>query len=121
MLTYQTMIQDLTGLPLANASLLDEATAAAEAMSVAFSHQKRKKKTFFVSRYVLPSLFSCPYSHTCSHCHPQVIEVVKTRAGPFGVNVIVADEATFDLASVGKDVFGVLLQYPYTDGMSFYI
>eukprot|EP01127_Copromyxa_protea_P004295 TRINITY_DN14173_c0_g1_i1.p1 TRINITY_DN14173_c0_g1~~TRINITY_DN14173_c0_g1_i1.p1 ORF type:complete len:992 (-),score=278.02 TRINITY_DN14173_c0_g1_i1:33-2642(-) len=100
LLTYQTMIQDLTKLPLANASLLDEATAAAEAMSVAFANGKKKKHTFFVS----------------SNCHPQVIEVVRTRAVPFGIKLVIGDETSFNLADVKDDLFGVLLQYPFTDG-----
>lgn len=51
-----------------------------------------------------------------SHCHPQVIEVIKTRAEPFGIKLVVADENTVDLSQFEKDLFGVLITYPYTDG-----
>ncbi len=97
LLNFQTMIIDLTGLEIANASLLDEATAAAEAMTMSYGLSKNKEaKAFFVS----------------SACHPQTIEVVQTRARPLGIDVIVGDH------QIGFDVpvFGVLLQYPATDG-----
>lgn len=95
LLNYQTMIMDMTGLPVANASLLDEGTAAAEAMNM---FRVPKKNTFYIS----------------SGCHPQTIEVIQGRATPVGINVIVCDEKDFDLSS--GDVFGVLLQYPNTFG-----
>jgi glycine dehydrogenase len=92
------MVTDLTGLPLANASLLDEGTAAAEAMIMFFNSTKNsEKKTYLVS----------------DKCHPQTIDVLKTRAEPIGIKVIidVVNEETL------KDsVFGVLIQYPDTDG-----
>jgi glycine dehydrogenase len=103
LLNFQTMVADLTGLPLANASLLDEATAAAEAMHMCYSlahresDQGRERRRFFVSR----------------DCHPQTIAVVQTRAEPLGITVQVGDAATADL---GPDLFGLLLQYPATDG-----
>lgn len=99
LLNYQTMVADITGLPVANASLLDEATAAAEAMSMCFNIARRKKKSFFVSELV----------------HPQTIDLVKTRAEGFGVEVIVGDHKTYDIAG-NSDLCGTLLQYPATDG-----
>ncbi len=98
LLNFQTMVIDLAGLPIANASLLDEGTAAAEAMMML--HRVTKKpdaNAFFVS----------------DRCHPQTIEVVRTRAVPIGVHVIVGDHADFDFDT---SVFGALLQYPTTDG-----
>jgi glycine dehydrogenase len=98
LLNFQTMIADLTGLEIANASLLDEGTAAAEAMSMAFavrndSHTRR----FFVS----------------DGCHPQTIAVVETRARPLGIEVVVGNDEAWDF---NDRVFGALLQYPTTDG-----
>jgi len=97
LLNFQTMITDLTGLEIANASLLDEATAAAEAMSMSYNLCKTKAKAFFVD----------------TNCHPQNIEVVKTRAQPLGIEVIVGDFQTF---TFDQPIFGALLQYPATDG-----
>jgi glycine dehydrogenase len=97
LLNFQTTIIDLTGLEIANASLLDEGTAAAEAMSMSYGLCKTKANAFFVS----------------NACHPQTIEVIKTRAYPLNIEVIVGDFATFDFAT---PIFGVLLQYPATDG-----
>ncbi len=94
---FQTMICDLTGLDVANASLLDEATAAAEAMALAERAAKAKTKSFFVD----------------SEVHPQTLAVLRTRAEPLGWNVVVGDPLT-DLD--GADVFGALLQYPDTSG-----
>ncbi len=96
LLNFQTMICDLTALEIANASMLDEATAAAEAMALCRA-VATGRNAFFVSEL----------------CHPQTIEVVQTRAKPLGICVIVGDHATFDFADA---VFGVLLQYPATDG-----
>ncbi len=96
LINFQTMCADLTGMEIANASLLDEATAAAEAMTLAKRSSKAKSNVFGVSRGV----------------HPQSIEVVRTRAEPLGIQVVVADDA--DLATL--DAFGVLLQYPDTFG-----
>ena len=97
LLNFQTMIVDLTGLEIANASLLDEATAAAEAMTLSYGFCKTKATAYFVSE----------------DCHPQTLEVVQTRARPLGIEVIVGNprQFTFD-----RPVFGVLLQYPATDG-----
>jgi len=98
LLNYQTLVVDLTGMEIANASLLDEGTAAAEAMSLSLSVSKSKAKAFFVA----------------SDCHPQTIEVVRTRAQPLGLEVVVGDWREFDFAAT--PVFGALLQYPTTDG-----
>lgn len=97
LLNYQTMIVDLTGLEIANSSLLDEGTAAAEAMSMSYGVCQTKANAFFVDAL----------------CHPQTIEVVKTRALPLGIKVIVDDYASFDFST---PIFGALLQYPATDG-----
>ena len=97
LLNYQQMVIDLTGMELANASLLDEATAAAEAMAMTKRVSKSKSNRFFVS----------------DDCHPQTIAVVQTRARSFGLNVTVGN-AFEDLADL--DVFGVLLQYPGSSG-----
>ena len=97
LLNFQTMVIDLTGLDIANASLLDEATAAAEAMHLAHAEAKGSANTFFVSE----------------SCHPQTIEVVKTRAWPLEIEVVVGDHDRFGLHD---GVFGVLLQYPCTSG-----
>ncbi|NEQ16578.1 MAG: glycine dehydrogenase (aminomethyl-transferring), partial [Moorea sp. SIO3E2] len=93
LLNFQTMIIDLTGLEIANASLLDEGTAAAEAMSMSYGLCKTKAKHFFVSQT----------------CHPQTIAVVQTRARPLGIEVIVGDHRTFEF---DEEIFGALLQYP---------
>ncbi|HVQ31429.1 MAG TPA: aminomethyl-transferring glycine dehydrogenase [Vicinamibacteria bacterium] len=98
LLNFQTMVADLTALPLANASLLDEATAAAEAMHMAHALDKADRKGFFVAE----------------DCHPQTIAVVKTRALPLGVTVHVGRPEAADFA--GQGLFGVLVQYPATDG-----
>src|SRR4029078_13429494 len=105
LINYQTMVADLTGLAIANASLLDEGTAAAEAMHMLHALAPALEKddapggTFLVS----------------DTCHPQTIDVVRTRAKPLGIEVRVGDAASFDFAP-GHRVFGVLVQYPATDG-----
>ncbi len=97
LLNFQTMIADLTGLSVANASLLDEATAAAEAMAMARRIAQTAATAFFVDR----------------DCHPQTIAVIRTRAEPLGWDVVVGDPAeALDPAMV----FGVLLQYPGSSG-----
>jgi len=98
LLNFQTMVCDLTGLPLANSSLLDEATAAAEAMSMSLAITRHKKNAFFVA----------------DDCHPQTIEVVKGRAEPLQIELIVGPVDAIDLD--GSDLFGILLSYPTTDG-----
>ncbi len=99
LLNFQTMIAELTGLPVANASLLDEGTAAAEAMAVAFVAHKGKSRLFLVD----------------ANCHPQTIAVVDTRAAPLGITVRVLATAALAAACAEKP-FGVLLQYPGSDG-----
>ncbi|MXZ23167.1 MAG: aminomethyl-transferring glycine dehydrogenase [Caldilineaceae bacterium SB0665_bin_25] len=99
LLNFQTMVSDLTALDIANASLLDEATAAAEAMMMCKRAQKRgaSADTFFVSEKV----------------HPQTIDTIKVRAEPLGYKIIVGDHSNFRPDS---DIFGILLQYPDTEG-----
>ncbi|MGB1209350.1 MAG: glycine dehydrogenase (aminomethyl-transferring), partial [Paracoccaceae bacterium] len=96
LLNFQTMICDLTGLDIANASLLDEATACAEAMTMAQRVSKSKAKAFFVDE----------------NCHPQNIAVMQTRAAPLGIEVIVGPPQDLDPAQV----FGAIFQYPGTYG-----
>ncbi len=101
LVNFQTMVADLTGLPLANASLLDEATAAAEAMAMchAITRASGQERTrFFVS----------------SDCHPQNIAVLKTRAEPLGMTVRTGTASSIPLSDSG--LCGILLQYPATDG-----
>nr|WP_314574583.1 aminomethyl-transferring glycine dehydrogenase [uncultured Pseudomonas sp.] len=98
LLNFQTLISDLTGLPIANASLLDEATAAAEAMTFCKRLSKNKSShKFFAS----------------AHCHPQTLDVLRTRAEPLGIDVVVADESQLTDVS---EFFGALLQYPASNG-----
>ncbi|PPR82366.1 hypothetical protein GOBAR_AA38345 [Gossypium barbadense] len=92
------MITDLTGLPMSNASLLDEGTAAAEAMAMCNNIVKGKKKTFIIA----------------NNCHPQTIDICKTRADGFDLKVVTADLKDIDYSS--GDVCGVLVQYPGTEG-----
>ena len=98
LLNFQTMVSDLTGLPLANASLLDEGTAAAEAMIMFFNATRDQNRTrFLVSRT----------------CHPQTIDVLKTRSEPLGIELDIVNHGTF---SFDDTVFGILVQYPDTEG-----
>src|SRR6185436_19315025 len=98
LLNFQTMVADLTGLPISNASLLDEATAAAEAMHMAYSLKgSDQKNALFVSEL----------------CHPQTIEVVKTRSLPLDIDVVVGDHRKTGDAS---KFFGAIVQYPATNG-----
>ena len=94
-LNYQTMVADLTGLDISNASLLDEGTAAAEAMTLARRASQAASKVFFVSQ----------------HCHPQTIEVIRTRADGLDIEVVVGDE----LSGI-PECFGLLVQYPHSLG-----
>ena len=100
LLNFQTMVIDLTGLPIANASLLDESTAAAEAMGMCLAVQKpNARRLFFVSKT----------------CHPQTISVLQTRAEPQGIELLIGDhrDATFGPAPI----LGALVQYPASDGV----
>ncbi len=96
LLNYQTMVADLTGLPVANASLLDEATAAAEAMVMAHRVAKSKAEAFFVDR----------------NCHPQTIAVIETRAAPLGIAIEIGAPETMEAGRY----FGAIFQYPGTYG-----
>ena len=98
LLNFQTMVSDLTGLPLANASLLDEGTAAAEAMIMFFNATRDQNRTrFLISRT----------------CHPQTIDVLKTRSEPLGIELDIVNHGTF---SFDDTIFGILVQYPDTEG-----
>ena len=100
LLNFQTMICDLTAMDIANASLLDEGTAATEAMLMFFhsrSAVKKNSNSIFVSQ----------------DCYPQTIDVIKTRANPLGINVITGDHRNTELTN---DVFAVVVQYPSADG-----
>src|SRR5689334_15480215 len=101
LLNFQTMVMDLTAMEIANASLLDEATAAAEAMTMSYALKGKEGKEVFL---------------VASECHPQTIDVVKTRAGVRGIEVRVSPYEHFKIT---PEVFGVLLQYPATDGAVF--
>jgi glycine dehydrogenase len=98
LLNFQTMVCELTGLEIANASLLDEATAAAEAMTMCAATRRRKTGDRFL---------------VAADCHPQTIAVVQTRAEPLGIDVVVQEHGDFDFDGT---VFGVLVQYPTTFG-----
>ncbi len=101
LVNFQTMVMDLTGMEIANASLLDEGTAAAEAMTMFAGLRKRPKKdsnTFFVDQNVFP----------------QTLDLLKTRATPVGINLVVGDINTLDLTA--PDLYGVMYQYPAGDG-----
>lgn len=97
LLNFQTMVSDLTALPIANASLLDEATAAAEAMIML--HKNAKNRDTFLA---------------ANNCHPQTLEVLQSRAEPLGIDLQMADPKSF---SFNEDIFGCLVQYPATDGL----
>ncbi len=101
LINFQTMVCDLTGMPIANASMLDEATAAAEAMTLAKRSVKSKSNVFIVA----------------GDCHPQTIEVVQTRAKPLGIEVKVSSASlTVPQLMAAGNYFGVLAQYPATTG-----
>jgi glycine dehydrogenase len=101
LINYQTMIIDLTKMEIANASLLDEATAAAEAMTLLWAVRKPTKKE--AKKFVV--------SHECL---PQTIEVLKTRGIPVGIELVIGDYSKIDITD--KDIYGVLLQYPMANG-----
>eukprot|EP00697_Spironema_sp_BW2_P015366 gnl/Spiro4/6181_TR3175_c0_g1_i1.p1 gnl/Spiro4/6181_TR3175_c0_g1~~gnl/Spiro4/6181_TR3175_c0_g1_i1.p1 ORF type:complete len:1015 (+),score=256.03 gnl/Spiro4/6181_TR3175_c0_g1_i1:48-3092(+) len=98
LLNFQTMVSDLTALPVANASLLDESTACAEAMFLAFNEHKRKRSKF----------------HVDSDVHPQHLEVLRTRAEPLGVEIVVGNSLEFDPSD--KSYCGALVSYPASSG-----
>ncbi|MBA3964885.1 MAG: aminomethyl-transferring glycine dehydrogenase [Nitrospirales bacterium] len=98
LLNFQTMVADLTALPLANASLLDEATAAAEAMSMCRALSTLQGRTFFVA----------------DDCHPQIIGVLQTRARPLNISITLGNPDTLNFAN--DETFGILLSYPSTNG-----
>ena len=98
LLNFQTMVSDLTGLPLANSSLLDEGTAAAEAMLMFFNATRDPNKTTFL---------------ISDKCHPQTIDILKTRSEPLGIDLIIADHNQFIF---NDSIFGALIQYPDTEG-----
>jgi glycine dehydrogenase len=101
LVNFQTLVADLTGLPLANASLLDEATAAAEAMAMCLAISRSsglERKEFFVSQ----------------DCHPKTIAVMKTRAEPLGITLRMGRTQIIDFSN--PQLAGILLQYPATDG-----
>lgn len=101
LINFQTMVCDLTGMPIANASMLDEATAAAEAMTLARRSVKSKSNVFIVA----------------GDCHPQTIEVIQTRAKPLGIEIKVSTAvATVPQLMAEGNYFGVLVQYPATTG-----
>ncbi len=99
LLNFQTLVVDLTGLDIANASLLDEGTAAAEAMMLCHRAAAAGRRSFFVS----------------DRCHPQTIALVQTRAEPLGIDILVGDHQTFD-PEASPGLFGLLVQYPDTRG-----
>jgi len=99
LLNFQTLITELTAMPVANASLLDEATAAAEALALA-AGTRRKGKRFFASE----------------DCFAQTLEVLQTRAEPLGIEIVIGVPDSFDFAASGDEVIGVLLQYPGDSG-----
>lgn len=98
LLNFQTLVTDLTGMSIANASLLDEGTAAAEAMIMSYSSARTKRKTYLVHNLV----------------HPQTIAVLNSRATGFGINIVVGEMNQAE--AIGEDLMGVLIQYPATDG-----
>lgn len=102
LLNFQTMTAELTGLPIANASLLDEATAAAEAMSMFFASRSREQKKAEANKFFVSI-----------HCLPQNIDLLETRAKPLGIELVVGDHREI---SFNESYFGALLQYPAGDG-----
>lgn len=101
-LNFQTMVMDLTAMPIANASLLDEATAAAEALFMFYSNRSKEKVKNNANKFFI--------SNTC---FPQTIDVLKTRALPYGIDLVIGDSTT---AKLDDSFFGVLIQYPDING-----
>ncbi|MEH6536410.1 MAG: aminomethyl-transferring glycine dehydrogenase [Psychroserpens sp.] len=102
LLNFQTMVIDLTGMEIANASLLDESTAAAEAMSLLFAVRERDQKKAGINKFFVSE-----------NCLPQTISLLQTRANPIGIELVIADEDEFDFS---EDFFGAILQYPGKHG-----
>ncbi len=102
LLNFQTMVMDLTGMEIANASLLDEATAAAEAMAMLFSCRTREAIESGASKFFVSN-----------ECYPQTIDLLRTRSAPMGIELVIGD---FRAATLGSEVYGALLQYPAADG-----
>ena len=105
LLNFQTMVTDLTGMDIANASLLDEATAVAEGMSMMFGARSREMKKAGVNKFFV-----------AADCFPQTLDVLNTRSKPIGVELIIADPETYDF---NEDFFGAFLQYPNVNGKVF--
>lgn len=103
LVNFQTMVCDLTAMPIANASMLDEATAAAEAMTLAKRSVKSRSNTFVIG----------------GDCHPQTMEVIRTRAQPLGIEVVVANSAEEWDRAIAGDYFAALIQYPASSGWVF--
>lgn len=102
LLNFQTMVTDLTAMDLANASLLDEGTAAAEAMSLMFNGRSKEFKKSDVCKIFV-----------ADDCFPQTIDVLKTRSEPLGIELIIGDAQTFDFS---EKIFGAIIQYPSLNG-----
>jgi len=98
LLNFQTMICDLTGMQMANSSLLDEGTAAAEAMSMLFNTMSRSKRKSGANKFFVSEL-----------CYPQTIDILKTRSEPLGIELVIDDYNSIELS---EEFFGVILQYP---------
>ena len=98
LLNFQTMICDLSGMQIANSSLLDEGTAAAEAMAMLFNNMSRSKKKSGANKFFVSEL-----------CYPQTIEILKTRSEPLNIELIIGDH---NLIELSEDFFGIILQYP---------
>jgi glycine dehydrogenase len=102
LLNFQTMVADLTGMEIANASLLDEGTAAAEAMIMIYNERNKRNKGDKCRRFLVSE-----------NCLPQTIDILKTRATPLDIEVVISKSPEFDFS---EDIFGVLIQYPNKDG-----
>ena len=98
LLNFQTMITDLTGMEIANSSLLDEGTAAAEAMIMIFNTMSKSKKKSRANKFFVSKL-----------CYPQTIDVLKTRSEPLGIELVIDDYHSIELS---EEFFGIILQYP---------
>lgn len=102
LLNFQTMVMDLTGMEIANASLLDEATAAAEAMTMLYNNRNREQVKTGASKFFVSN-----------ECYPQTIDLLKTRSTPLGIELVIGD---FKTTTLDASIYGALLQYPSVDG-----